>query len=260
MGLLDQVLGQVIGGLAGGQGSARPEPGGTPAPPQGGGSANPLILAILALVASRVVHQGAGGLGSKLRDLLAGANSLGTGRPTGGGLETSGLPGGGGVLGGDRPQERSSGDGFLDSIGSMLDNPHPGRNPRETGGERRAPAGVPPSGPGGGMFGDGMGGGLAAAGFSGLVGSGLGGLLERFRQNGRGDVFESWVGTGPNEPISPDDLGGALGDDTIDALARETGLGRADLLAQLSQALPQVVDGLTPAGRLPDPDEESRRA
>jgi uncharacterized protein YidB (DUF937 family) len=251
MGLLDQVLGQVIGGL-GGQASA-----GRSAPGQSGGGANPLIMAILALVASRTLHGGAGGLGSKLRDLVAGGNSFGTGRPTGGGLETSGLPGGGGILGGDRPHPPSSGDGFLDSIGSMLDNPHPGQNPRETGGERMAPAGVPPQGPGGGMFGDGLGG-LVPGGLGGLVGSGLGGLLERFQQNGRGDVFNSWVGAGPNQPIEPDELRSALGDDAVEELSRETGLGREDLLSQLSAVLPQVVDGLTPEGRLPDEREESR--
>jgi uncharacterized protein YidB (DUF937 family) len=258
VGLLDQVLGQVIGGLGGGQGSGGRQPGGAPPPSQGSGRANPLLLAILALVGSRVLDQGAGGLGSKLRDLVTGTNSLGTGRPTGGGLETAGLPGGGGVLGGDRPHPRSSGDGFLDSIGSMLDNPHPGQDPRQTGGERHAPAGVPPQGPGGGMYGDGLGGGLVAGGLGGLVGSGLGGLLERFQQNGQGDVFRSWVGPDRNEPISPGDLAGALGHDTVDALSRETGMGREDLLSQLSQALPQVVDGLTPAGRLPGEDEERR--
>jgi uncharacterized protein YidB (DUF937 family) len=108
------------------------------------------------------------------------------------------------------------------------------------------------------MFGDGLGGGLVAGGLGGLVGSGLGGLLERFQQNGRGDVFHSWVGPGANEAISPGDLAGALGDDTVDELSREAGMGRDDLLSQLSEALPQVVDGLTPGGRLPDEDEESR--
>jgi uncharacterized protein YidB (DUF937 family) len=254
MGLLDQVLGQVLGRMGGtGSSSGRPQGGGRVSP-AGGSAANPLLLAILALVASRTLNGGAGGLGSKLRDLISGSGAPGTG----GGLETSGLPGGGGILGGERPHTGPSGGGFLDDIGAMLDNPHPGQNPRETGGERRAPAGVPPQGPGGGMFGDGLGGGLVAGGLGGLVGSGLGGLLERFQQNGRGDAFESWVGPGPNQAISPDDLRGALGDDTVDELSRETGLPHDDLLGQLSQALPEVVDGLTPDGRLPDDHEEGR--
>ena len=259
MGLLDEVLGRFLGGQAAGQTSGNPaqspQHGGRAGSHTGGG--NPLLLAILSLVASRVAHQGAGGLGPKLRDLIAGGSSSGTSGEAGGGLATSGLPGGGGILGGDRPQGGASG-GFLDSIGSMLDNPHPGQDPRETGGERRAPAGVPPQGPGGGMFGEGLGGGLVAGGLGGLVGSGLDGLLEGFQQNGRGDTFRSWVGTGPNQPISPGDLGGALGQDTVDELSRETGLGRDDLLSQLSQALPEVVDGLTPDGELPNAEQEGR--
>lgn len=264
MGLLDQVLGQVLGGQLGGNqsgpgGQGGPW-GGAPAgyPPRSGtaagGGMNPLIMALLALVGSRVLHQGAGGLGSKLRDLVTGGSgpegSAGYDR---GSRETSGLPGGGGILGGDRPR---SGGGFLDGIGGMLDNPHPGADPRGTG-EGRAPAGVHPEGMGGGGFGGGLGGGLVAGGLGGLLGSGLGGLLERFQQNGRGDVMESWLGSGANQPISPDDLGGALGDDTVDTLSRETGLDRGDLLSQVSHALPQVVDGLTPEGRLPTQDEET---
>jgi len=253
MGLLDQVLGQVIDRM--GSGTSLPHGGGQqPSPRGGGGSANPLLAAILALVASRVLHQGAGGLGSKLNDLITGANPSGGARHDGGGLETSGLPGGGGILGGERPHSGSSGGGFLDDIGSMLDNPHPGQDPRETGGERRAPGGVPPRGPGGGMYGDG----LVPGSLGGLVGSGLGGLLERFQQNGRGDTFKSWVGGGENQAISPEDLKRALGEDTVDALSRETGLDHDELLGQLSQALPEVVDGLTPDGRLPEAHEESR--
>ncbi|MDB5511889.1 MAG: hypothetical protein JWR08_1372 [Enterovirga sp.] len=264
MGLLDQVLGQVLGGQLGGSvsgsrenGSARGgASGGYPPQPgtvSSGGGLSPLVLALLALVGSRVLHQGAGGLGSKLRDLVTGQVGAGQEGPAGddrGGLETAGLPGGGGILGGDRP---SSGGGFLDAVGGLLDNPHPGGDPRESGGERRAPAGVPPEGPGGGGFG----GGLVSGGLGGLLGSGLGGLLGRFEQNGRGDVMNSWLGSGPNQPISPADLGSALGDDTVDTLARETGLGRGDLLSQLSQTLPQVVDRLTPEGRLPTQDEEA---
>ena len=251
MGLLDQVLGQVIGRMGGG--NPQPRSHGRP-PSQGGGVANPLLLAILALVASRVLHQGAGGLGSKLHDLITGANAGGAARHDEGGLETSGLPGGGGIFGGDRPHDGSPGGGFLDDIGSMLDSPHPGQDPRETGGERRAPGGVAPPGPGGGMYG----GGLVPGSLGGLVGSGLGGLLGRFQQNGRADAFTSWVGPGPNQPISPEELRSALGDDTVDELSRETGLADDDLLGQLSQALPEVVDGLTPDGRLPAEHEESR--
>ena len=80
---------------------------------------------------------------------------------------------------------------------------------------------------------------------------GLGGLLEKFRQGGLEDNIKSWIGTGPNKPISPNQLHQALGPETVDGLTRETGLPREDLLSQLSRLLPEVIDKLSPSGKLP---------
>ena len=80
---------------------------------------------------------------------------------------------------------------------------------------------------------------------------GLGGLVERFRQGGLEEVVKSWIGTGPNKPISTSQLHQALGPETVDGLSRETGLPRDDLLSQLSRLLPEVIDKLTPNGKLP---------
>jgi uncharacterized protein YidB (DUF937 family) len=84
---------------------------------------------------------------------------------------------------------------------------------------------------------------------------GLGGLVERFRQGGLEDIIKSWIDTGANKPIAPNQLRQALGLDTVDGLARETGLERDDLLSQLSRLLPEVIDKLTPGGKLPHDDE-----
>jgi uncharacterized protein YidB (DUF937 family) len=80
---------------------------------------------------------------------------------------------------------------------------------------------------------------------------GLGGLVERFRQGGLDDIINSWIGTGANKPISAHQLHDALGSETVGDLSRETGMPRDDLLSQLSQVLPGVVDKLTPRGQLP---------
>jgi uncharacterized protein YidB (DUF937 family) len=102
-------------------------------------------------------------------------------------------------------------------------------------------------------------GGLLAGGAAGSVLSGgLNDLLKQFQQAGQGDVANSWVGKGPNKPISSDDLAQALGADQINTLMSHTGLSREDLLAGLSQQLPEVVDHLTPDGRLPTEQEMSR--
>jgi uncharacterized protein YidB (DUF937 family) len=80
---------------------------------------------------------------------------------------------------------------------------------------------------------------------------GLGGLLDQFRQNGLEQVIKSWVGTGPNQAISSNQLHQALGPEVVDDLAEQTGMSHDDLLTQLSRILPGVVDNLTPHGKLP---------
>jgi uncharacterized protein YidB (DUF937 family) len=102
-------------------------------------------------------------------------------------------------------------------------------------------------------------GGLLAGGAAGSVLSGgLNDLLKQLQQAGQGDATKSWVDTGPNKAISPDDLGKALGADQINALSAHSGLSRDDLLASLSEYLPQAVNHLTPDGRLPTDQEISR--
>ena len=91
----------------------------------------------------------------------------------------------------------------------------------------------------------------------GLLG-GLGGLLEKFQQSGQGDVAKSWVASGPNQPISPGQLGSTLGPSLIKTLAEKTGLSEQDVTAQLSKILPAFVDKLTPQGRVPTHDEITR--
>jgi uncharacterized protein YidB (DUF937 family) len=81
--------------------------------------------------------------------------------------------------------------------------------------------------------------------------AGLGGLLERFQRSGQGNVINSWIGSGQNQPVQPGQLGSILGPNIIKALAQSSGLSEADLTKQLSQILPGVVDKLTPNGRMP---------
>ena len=102
-------------------------------------------------------------------------------------------------------------------------------------------------------------GGLLAGGAAGsILSGGLNDLLKQFQQAGKEDVAKSWVDTGPNQSIEPDDLGKALGSDQINALMAQSGLSRNELLQGLSQQLPDVIDQLTPDGRLPTEQELSR--
>jgi uncharacterized protein YidB (DUF937 family) len=124
-----------------------------------------------------------------------------------------------------------------------------------------APDSSQSAGSGGGLgdiLKNGLGGLLAGGAAGSVLSGGLNDLLKQFQQSGQGDVAKTWVATGPNNAISSDDLAKALGGDQISTLMAHTGLSRQDLLAGLSQQLPEVVNQLTPDGRLPTEQELSR--
>ncbi len=106
----------------------------------------------------------------------------------------------------------------------------------------------------GGMMGQGMAGqGMAGQGLAGSgMGGGLGGLLQNFEQAGLGHIAQSWVGNGPNQPVSPQQLQGVFGQDQVQNMASQAGMEPNDFLSQLSQHLPNAVHGMTPNGQLPD--------
>jgi uncharacterized protein YidB (DUF937 family) len=123
-----------------------------------------------------------------------------------------------------------------------------------------------PGGGGGGMSGGlgdvlkgGLGGLLAGGAAGSVLSGGLGDLLNQFQQKGHGDTASSWVGNGPNKQIAPGDLANALGADQIESLSAQSGLSRDELLSGLSKYLPDVVNHLTPDGRVPNENELSGR-
>jgi uncharacterized protein YidB (DUF937 family) len=107
-----------------------------------------------------------------------------------------------------------------------------------------------------GLF-DGVLGGIVGAGMVSVVNGileqhgGVQGVVSEFEKNGLGPTVKSWVGTGPNDPISPDDLHRALGPDLLRQLSEKSGLSVQDLTQKLAQVLPQAVDKLTPGGSIP---------
>jgi uncharacterized protein YidB (DUF937 family) len=92
----------------------------------------------------------------------------------------------------------------------------------------------------------------------GTIIGGLGGLLKQFQQKGLGEVADSWIKTGPNDAVAPGQISDALGPDVIDTLSQRTGLSKDQVVQILSQVLPNVVDRLTPGGRLPSQQELAR--
>jgi uncharacterized protein YidB (DUF937 family) len=87
---------------------------------------------------------------------------------------------------------------------------------------------------------------------------GLQNLISQFDAKGLGNVIGSWVGTGQNKSISPDQLQNVLGSDVLGGIASKLGLNVNDLSGQLSNLLPEVVDKLTPEDKVPEGDIMSK--
>ena len=80
---------------------------------------------------------------------------------------------------------------------------------------------------------------------------GVSGLATQFEQKGLGGVMSSWIGTGPNPPISGEQVLQVLGHDKIVAMAAKAGLSEQEVTDGISKLLPVVVDHLTPNGTVP---------
>jgi uncharacterized protein YidB (DUF937 family) len=218
MGLLD-----ILNGMQNGpRGQRQPARVDASAAKEGGMS--PMMIALLGLLAYKAVK----GRGSQ--PAAPGSSPL----PPGGTV-TAGNPGG----------------GIGDILGGLLGGKPMG-----------APATNPPGAKHGGSLQDllpgGLGGLLGGAAAGSVLSGGLGKLIKELQDSGHGRVAQSWVGSGENHEIAPHHLADALGSDTIDALSQQTGLDRDDLLAGLSQHLPDLIDQLTPHGRLPSEEEAHR--
>jgi uncharacterized protein YidB (DUF937 family) len=210
------------------------------APGQSGGM-SPIMLALLGLLAYKALKGGAsggtpagappspppsGGLGGSVGDILGGL--------LGGAGQPSGSPTG------------PAGGNISDVLGGLLGG---------LLGGAAGPASGPTGAPAGGNISDVLGGLLGGGAAGNVLNKGLGNVLRDLQNAGHGDTAKSWVSTGANQQIAPDDLAHALGADAISTLTRQTGLSRDELLAGLAQHLPNLVDQLTPEGRLPTEEE-----
>ena len=86
---------------------------------------------------------------------------------------------------------------------------------------------------------------------NGSAEGGLGGLMGKFQQAGLGDAMSSWIGGGPNQHVSPDQMTSALGEDTVGNIASQLGVSQGEAAGQLSQLLPEIINHLTPNGQAP---------
>lgn len=80
---------------------------------------------------------------------------------------------------------------------------------------------------------------------------GIQGLAQLFQEKGLGEIVSSWISTGENKPISPDQIVDTLGADQVAALSREAGIPVEHGANALAQVLPALIDQLTPKGQVP---------
>jgi uncharacterized protein YidB (DUF937 family) len=99
--------------------------------------------------------------------------------------------------------------------------------------------------------------GVASAGVLALVAKlvndhgGLDGMANTLREKGLADAVHSWIGTGKNDTVTPQQMHDAIGTQKMDELAQQSGMTRDQVAGELSTALPEVMNRLSPQGKLP---------
>ena len=83
---------------------------------------------------------------------------------------------------------------------------------------------------------------------------GLSGLAQAFKEKGLGDTISSWISTGKNLPVSADQIKNVLGADQVQQIAEKAGISQTEASKGLASLLPEIIDKLTPDGKVPESD------
>jgi uncharacterized protein YidB (DUF937 family) len=86
---------------------------------------------------------------------------------------------------------------------------------------------------------------------------GLTGMLGAFQQAGLGGAVSSWISTGANQGVSPDQIRQVLGEGPVTQFAEKLGVTPEVAAQHISELLPQVVNHLTPNGEPPAPGTDA---
>jgi uncharacterized protein YidB (DUF937 family) len=81
---------------------------------------------------------------------------------------------------------------------------------------------------------------------------GLSGIVEQFTSKGLGGLVSSWIGTAENQPVSREQIEQTFGNEKIQEIAQKLGISGVDASGGLAVLLPQIIDKLTPDGKLPE--------
>ncbi len=101
-----------------------------------------------------------------------------------------------------------------------------------------------------------LGGPNVRTGLNDLVASqgGVQGLLERLQSHGMGAEADSWVSTGPNQMLSAEQIGSALGSGPVADFAQKLGISPQQAAGIAAILLPIIISQLTPNGRAQEAD------
>jgi len=87
---------------------------------------------------------------------------------------------------------------------------------------------------------------------------GLQGLIQTFKEKGLGDAVSTWISTGENQSVSGDQIQHAMGGNFIQQIAEQLGSSKSEVSGGLANLLPDIIDKLTPTGKLPEGDQLSQ--
>jgi nucleoid-associated protein YgaU len=88
---------------------------------------------------------------------------------------------------------------------------------------------------------------------------GIQGLAQRSQGQGLGELVSSWIGTGQNRSITPDQVTNLLGAQRVEQVGQSAGLAGPLAAGAIAALLPMLIDKLTPKGNVPPPAEVQQR-
>jgi uncharacterized protein YidB (DUF937 family) len=80
---------------------------------------------------------------------------------------------------------------------------------------------------------------------------GVSGLLQGLQSGGLQGVVSSWLGSGTNQQVTPDQLNNGLDSNAVQNTAAQHGMSTDELLQLAAQYLPQLIDHASPNGQAP---------
>lgn len=80
---------------------------------------------------------------------------------------------------------------------------------------------------------------------------GIQGIMEKFRNGGLGEIFESWLSQHSNMSVNSEQITSVFGSPALQDLGAKLGVDLQSASTLIAEYLPKIVDGLSPQGETP---------